>query len=59
MAELKPTPAVVYNHNQIIQLLAEKHGVPVKNVMKTQYSFIVVLGGNEEEEKEPEQLKGA
>ena len=41
MAEAKP--ALVYDNNAVQKLLAEKHGVPLKNVIKSQYSFTVIL----------------
>lgn len=46
-------PALVYDANAIQKILAEKHGVPLKNVIKSQYSYTVILG-EEPEEPEPE-----
>lgn len=48
MAEAKP--ALVYDNNAVQKLLAEKHGVPLKNVIKSQYSFTVILGDEDEQE---------
>lgn len=36
--------AVVYDAEDIKKLLAEKHGVEPKNVIRNQYSYTVVLG---------------
>lgn len=36
-------PAVHYNSEDIKKILAEKHGVDVKNVIRNQYSYTVVL----------------
>ena len=35
--------AVVIDANEIRQMLAEKFGVPVENVIKSQYSYTVIL----------------
>lgn len=40
--------AIVVNANDIKKILAEKFGVPEKNVIQSKYSFTVIL----EEEKE-------
>lgn len=50
MSEAKP--ALVYDNNAIQKMLAEKHGVPVKNVIKNQYSYTVVLDKEEKPETE-------
>lgn len=39
--------AVVIDANEVQTMLAERFGVPVKNVIKSQYSYTVIL-----EEKE-------
>ena len=41
--------AKVYNAEDIKRVLAEKHGVEVKNVIRSQYSYVVMLGETEEE----------
>ena len=41
--------AVVLDANDIKAILAEKFGVPESNVMKSQYSFTVVLKEEENE----------
>lgn len=35
--------AVVIDANEVREILAEKFGVPVENVIKSQYSFTVIL----------------
>lgn len=45
-------PAVHYDANDIAQILADKHNVPVKNVIKNQYSWTVIL---EDEKKDTEE----
>lgn len=35
--------AVVVDANDIKKILAEKYGVPVENVIKSQYSYTVIL----------------
>ena len=35
--------AVVIDANEIKEILAEKFGVPVENVIKAQYSYTVIL----------------
>ena len=35
--------AVVIDANEIREMLAEKFGVPVENVIKSQYSYTVIL----------------
>lgn len=47
MSEAKP--ALVYDNNAIQKILAEKHGVPLKNVIKSQYSYTVILEESDEE----------
>lgn len=47
MSEAKP--ALVYDNNAIQRILAEKHGVPLKNVIKSQYSYTVILEESAEE----------
>lgn len=42
--------AIVYDPEDIKKLLAEKHGVEPKNIIKSQYSYTVIL----EPAKEPE-----
>lgn len=37
--------AVVYDADDIKTILAEKHGVDPKNVIRNQYSYTVVLKG--------------
>lgn len=44
-------PAVVIDANEVREILAEKFGVPVENVIKSQYSFTVILEKKEEESK--------
>lgn len=36
-------PAVVVDANEVRQILAEKYGVPIENVIKAQYSYTVIL----------------
>jgi hypothetical protein len=36
-------PAIHYDAEDIKKMLAEKHGVEVKNVIRNQYSYTVVL----------------
>lgn len=43
--------AVVIDSNEVREILAEKFGVPVENVIKSQYSFTVILEKKEEESK--------
>ena len=43
--------AVVIDANEVREILAEKFGVPVENVIKSQYSFTVILEKKEEEPK--------
>lgn len=35
--------AIVVDANDIKEILAEKYGVPVENVIKSQYSYTVIL----------------
>lgn len=35
--------AIVVDTNDIKEILAEKYGVPVENVIKSQYSYTVIL----------------
>ena len=44
--------AIVVDTNDLKQIIAEKFGVPVENVIKSQYSFTVIL--EKEAEKETE-----
>ena len=46
--------AVVVDANDIKAILAEKFGVPPENVIKSQYSYTVVMEG----EDEPEERSG-
>jgi len=39
--------AVVYDADDIKAILAEKHGVDPKNVIRNQYSYTVILGDRE------------
>lgn len=48
--------AIVYDAEDIKAILAERHDVSVKNVIRNQYSYTVVLGGMTEENKEPEDV---
>ena len=43
--------AVVYSNDDIMELLAEKHGVTKKDVIKQQYSFTVITEHPKEKEK--------
>lgn len=43
--------AVVIDANEVREILAEKFGVPVENVIKSQYSFTVILEKKGEESK--------
>lgn len=43
--------AVVIDVNEVREILAEKFGVPVENVIKSQYSFTVILEKKEEKSK--------
>lgn len=45
-------PALVYDNNAIQKILAEKHSVPLKNVIKSQYSYTVILGEEETDDEE-------
>ena len=40
--------AVVIDSNEVREILAEKFGVPIENVIKSQYSFTVILEKKEE-----------
>lgn len=40
--------AIVIDANDIKKILAEKYGVDEKDIIKSQYSFIVALKGDEE-----------
>ena len=44
--------ALILSTNDIKALIAEKYNVPLKNVVKSQYSFTVIT-----ETKEPETVK--
>jgi len=41
--------AVVVDANEIKEILAEKFGVPAENVIKSQYSYTVILDEKAEE----------
>lgn len=41
--------AVVIDANEVRQLLAEKFNVPVENVIKSQYSYTVILPEEQDE----------
>lgn len=41
--------AVVIDSNEVQAILAEKFGVPVKNVIKSQYSYTIILDEKKEE----------
>lgn len=43
--------AIILGTNDIKEIIAEKYDVPVKNVVKSQYSFTVVM--KKEEGKKP------
>ena len=43
--------AVVYSNDDIRELLAKTHDVPVKNVIKNQYSYTVILSKEETAEQ--------
>ena len=44
--------AVVYDPDDIKAILAERHGVNVKDVIKNQYSYTVILDGKAETKEE-------
>lgn len=44
-------PALHYDAEDIKELLAEKHGVDPKNVIRNQYSYTVVLEKEEPKEE--------
>ena len=44
--------AVVYDPDDIKAILAERHGVDVKDVIKNQYSYTVILDGKAELKEE-------
>lgn len=44
--------AVVYDPDDIKAILAERHGVDVKDVIKNQYSYTVILDGKAEAKEE-------
>lgn len=44
--------AYVFDANDIKEMLAEKYNVPVKNVIKSQYSYTVVLEEINEDNEE-------
>ncbi len=44
--------AVVYDPDDIKAILAERHGVDVKDVIKNQYSYTVILDGKAEPKEE-------
>lgn len=43
--------AVVVEVDDIKQILADKYNVPTKNVIKSQYSYTVILEDDEDENK--------
>ena len=43
--------AIHYDAEDIKKILAERHGVDPKNVIRNQYSYTVVLEDNADEEK--------
>lgn len=43
--------SVTYNSEDIKKILAEKHGVTEKDVIKSQYSYTVLLPENNQPEK--------
>ena len=43
-------PALVIDSNDIKQIIAEKFGVPIENVIKSQYSYTVIPDEDEAEE---------
>lgn len=43
--------AIHYDAGDIKKILAERHHVDPKNVIKNQYSYTVVLDGKEEEDE--------
>lgn len=45
------TKSVTYNADDIKQLLADKHNVSVKDVIKSQYSYTVLLKENKEKKE--------
>ena len=47
--------AIVYEADDIKALLADRHNVAAKNVIRNQYSYTVVLEGPEEAQKEEEE----
>lgn len=44
--------AIVYDAEDIKAMLAEKHGVEPKDVIRNQYSYTVVLDGKKKEKAE-------
>lgn len=44
--------AIVVDANDIKKILAEKYGVPESNVIKSQYSYTVILEPEKKEETE-------
>ena len=44
--------AIVVDTNDIKKILAEKYGVPESNVIKSQYSYTVILETEKKEETE-------
>ena len=41
--------AIVYDSDDIKAILAEKHDVPVKNVIRNQYSYTVIIETTKED----------
>lgn len=53
---MRPSPAVHYDADAIKELLAEHHGVPVKSVIRNQYSYTVVLEDKSRDEGKSEKV---
>lgn len=51
--------AIILSTNDIKELIAEKYGVPIKNVVKSQYSFTVITETDGKEPPEPEESSAA
>lgn len=46
--------AIVIEPNDIKAILAEKYGVPEGNIIKSQYSYTVVLGDMDQDKEDQE-----
>lgn len=44
--------AIVYDADDIKQILAERHGVEPKDVIRNQYSYTVIVGEEDEKGKD-------